>query len=254
MKKFKFHLSTSSDDEPSNSDASDDEMPEINVPSQIITEQPKKGNDKLTKEHRNSDNSNGNHLLKESNEKDSNAKNFTYKSYLAERTKSLLEAFPSDSDEEESKNLNTTNNKDKTKSSLISNDPENIKNYDSSSETDEKQEQDTNSNQISHDQNQIPNIDKPNSRIVNMHLEVPKIPPGQRQKKLMNSIKTIYDFFDHKISVQSIIYAIHDHAGMLKDAVATLNKYPNKYDDYSLHNMPSNANQVEINSYLRILK
>lgn len=251
MKKFKFHISTSSDDDASKSDASDDEMPEINVPSQIITEKPKKVNDKLTKKHRNSDNPNENHFLKESNEKDSNAKNFTYKSYLAERTKSLLEAFPSDSDEDESKDLN---NKDTTKSSFIANDPNNINNSDSSSETDEKQEQDSSLDQISPDQIQIPNTGKQNSRIVNMHLEVPKIPPGQRQKKLMNSIKMIYDFFDHKISVQSIIYAIHDHAGMLKDAVATLNKYPNKYDNYSLHNMPSNANQVAVNSYLHILK
>lgn len=238
MKKFRFHILVSSDEYSSESDASDDEVPDVNVPSQIIKEQPKINVEKNPGEqHRNLDTADEIQLLKKPNGDDSDK----YKSYITQKTKSLLESFPSNSDDE------TITNKNNTKtiefSSTTTSDTEN------NNEAEKEQTIDVDSNQ---DQTN----DQQNSKIVNMHLKMPrspKISQGQRQKKLNNSIKMIYDFFDHKISVQTIILAIHDHGGMIKDAFATLSKYPNKYaNNYSLHDLPNSANKIIIDSYLNI--
>lgn len=250
MNKFKFHTSastsTTSSDE---SDVSDDVIPDFNVPSQIkisnqknININAKKYSDPNTSEKIQSRN------INKINENSADEDKHVYKSYLAQRTKELLEAFSSDNEVISSKKLNQSTNDEKELAESMSNSNESDNNEFSDSPP-SKSEEDSNE-----ETNRMNYEKQPNSHIVNMYLKMPDIPPGQRQKKLLSSIKQIYDFFDHQISVQSIIYAIHDHAGILKDTISTLNKYPKKYDNYSLHNLPNNASQIAINSYLQILK
>ncbi|KAK8860453.1 hypothetical protein M9Y10_012118 [Tritrichomonas musculus] len=260
MKKFKFNISSSSNEDLHDSDASDDEIPDLNVSSRIkITEPPTINFEQLRNKHSESylsDKNQQNTEKSKEKEKESVKGKNTYKSYLAQRTKELLKAFSSDNEEETSKiakNINN-DNQDTSKSTTTSSSDENNDNLDSAaSESNEKEISDYDPNVQSNKEIEKPNENSKLFRpVVKMRLTAPDIPIGRRQQKLINSIKKIYDFFDHKISYESIIYAIHDHAGNLKEAISTLNKYPNKYNNFSLHNMPSNADQAVINNYLRI--
>lgn len=161
-----------------------------------------------------------------------------YSLFLARRSKELSNAFPSDSSSN-SPILESSKSKSRNP-----NHPNSIV-HNSGDESDDINPQIKKSKQkITHSSHKS---------TLKVNLNFPQIPKDRRQKLLLENIKLIYDFFDHKIPIKSIICAIHDHGGLIREAVQCLNKHPTKYDDYSLAEFPSVPNQQLVHSYLRIM-
>ena len=85
---------------------------------------------------------------------------------------------------------------------------------------------------------------------VNMHFKDIEVPKSKKQQTLIQSVNIIYNFFDQKIPIQSIICAIHDHGGMIKDALNDLNEHPTKYDSRSLQELPTSVDPSILKNYL----
>ncbi|OHT08823.1 hypothetical protein TRFO_22585 [Tritrichomonas foetus] len=278
MKKFKFIRSSSSGSEDESS--SDDEIPERNIPSQInrqknlsglnldlskiLVDSPRNEN-KIDQTTTSSDNNSSNSSSSESNTVDS-----PYRSLLAKKTRELLDAFQSSSDDDfpnqKIKDTKPTNqpNKLSNKNKDANHENESDTDNDIAKNDDNFSSDETEINKVNNMDDEPPilqiiNADDESAQtvqtlirpIVQMNFKKEEIPKNKRQQKLIQSIGMIYDFFDHKIPVRSIICAIHNHAGLIKDALTDLNDHPTKYDNYSLNENPQNVDPAILKSYIR---